>query len=266
MSRVGFIGGGKMAEAIISDMIKSRTFKPHEVFVSDISEERRRILKNRHGVNVLADNGSLPGLVEILFLAVKPQNLDEALKDLAGRIKSGQLVISIIAGKRIKRIEALLPEARIVRVMPNLAALVSESMSVFCAGKNIGDEERKTVTALLAGFGKALELPEEQFDAVTALSGSGPAYFACFVGMLVSAGEKLGLAGKDAELLAEQTMLGTARLLMSGEFSTESLIKAVSSEKGTTAAGMAALNASDVGDVISRALEAAARRSEELSR
>jgi pyrroline-5-carboxylate reductase len=266
MQRAGFIGGGKMAEAIIADLIRSQVLKPHDVFVSDISEERRRILTNRHGVNVMADNRVLPGLVEVVFLAVKPQNMDEVLKEIAGNIKHGQLVISIIAGKRIRHIEALLPDACVVRVMPNLAALVSEGMSVFCAGKNVTAADRKTAMTLLSCFGKALELPEDKFNAVTALSGSGPAFFAHFADLMVSAGEKLGLDRKDAALLAGQTMLGTAKLLVKGEFSAEALIKAVSSEKGTTVAGMAVRKASDIGDVISKTLEAAARRSEELSR
>lgn len=266
MIKVGFIGGGKMAEAAIAELVSSRVVAPRDIAVSDISEERRRLLKRRHDVVVLADNRMLLGMCEVVFLAVKPQNLDALLTDIAGAVTPGHLIISIAAGKRLAHIEALLPEGRVIRVMPNLAVSVSEGMSVFAMGTRVTAEDRRTAVSLLSAFGLVLELPEENFDAVTALSGSGPAFFAHLLLLMAEAGEQLGLARKDSLLLAEQTMLGTAILLTKAAMSPEDLIAAVSSEKGTTVAGMAVLRSSALAQIMRDALVAAARRSEELSR
>lgn len=263
--KVGFVGGGKMAEAIIADLVHSRILDSRDIFVVDISEERRRLLKRRHGVNVFADNALMLGVVDVLFLAVKPQNLEAVLTELADDVRPDHLLISIAAGKRIEFIEAKLPQAKVVRVMPNLPALISEGMSVFCMGQRATVSDRKTAVTLLSCFGQVLELPEEQFDAVTALSGSGPAFFAHFLQLMIEGGEQLGLKRKDAALLAEQTMLGTAMLLVKGEYGIDELIKAVSSAKGTTVAGMEVINASDLRRIACETLEAAARRSQELS-
>ena len=265
MMKVGFIGGGKMGEAIVADLVRSRILNPHDVYVCEISEDRRRLLKRRHGVNVFADNSLLLGVVDVVFLAVKPQALDAVLAETAEAIHEEHLVISIVAGKRLAHIESLLPGAKVVRVMPNLAATISEGMSVFCMGGRTTVEDRKRAVTLLSCFGQVLELPEEHFDAVTALSGSGPAFFAHFLELMVQGGESLGLSRKDAELLAEQTMLGTAMLLAKGEFGARELIDSVSSAKGTTVAGMGVLTAAPLKEAIEATLAAAAKRSEELS-
>ncbi len=263
--KVGFIGGGKMAGAIISDMVRSRIVNPHDIFVCDVSEERRRVLKRRHGVNVYADNSMLLGATDIVFLAVKPQNQDEVLNEISSFVTREHLIISIAAGRKIEHIESLLPDIRVVRVMPNLAAMISEGMSVFCMGNHATVDDRKKVITLLSCFGQVLELPESKFDAVTALSGSGPAFFAHFLALMIDAGEQLGLERKAASLLAEQTMLGTAMLFAKGEFGAEDLIQAVSSAKGTTVAGMEVLKKSGLEQAICDTLSAAAKRSAELS-
>ncbi len=265
MMKVGFIGGGKMGEAIIADLVNSRILNPHDIFVCDVSEERRRVMKRRHGVNVFADNGLLLGVADVVFIALKPQNLDAVLDEIAESVTHDHLFISIAAGKRIAGIEAKLPDAKVVRVMPNLCALISEGMSVFCTGENVTVADRKTAVTLLSCFGQVLELPEDQFDAVTAVSGSGPAFFAHYLKLMIEGGVQLGLDRKDAELLAEQTMLGTAMLLVKGEYSSEELIAAVSSAKGTTVAGMAVLTASPLEEAVAGTLKAAAARSKELS-
>lgn len=265
MINVGFIGGGKMGEAIVVDLVRSRMLNPDDIYVSEISEERRRVLKRRHGVNVFADNTMLMKVVDIVFLAVKPQHLDEVLEEIDPAVCEKHLIVSIAAGKKIDHIESILTEAKIVRVMPNIAATVSEGMSVFCTGHRVKVEDRRTVVTLLSCFGQVLELPEEQFDAVTALSGSGPAFFAHFLDLMVEGGVGLGLSRKDAELLAAQTMLGTAMLLAKGEYSAKELIDVVSSARGTTVAGMAVLSKAPLKEALAETLAAAARRSEELS-
>lgn len=255
-----------MAEAIIADMVRSRIVSPHDIFVCEICEDRRRVLKRRHAVNVYADNSMLLNATNIIFLAVKPQNQDEVLNEISEFVTPAHLLISIAAGRKIEHIESLLADRRVVRVMPNLPAMVSEGMSVFCMGSHATDDDRKKVITLLSCFGQVLELTEDKFDAVTALSGSGPAFFAYFLALMIDAGEKLGLERKSASLLAEQTMLGTAMLFAKGELSAEDLIQAVSSAKGTTVAGMEVIKKSNMGKSICDTLQAAAKRSAELSK
>jgi pyrroline-5-carboxylate reductase len=266
MSGIGFIGGGKMAEAMIGGLIRSKVASPADIHVSDISEERRKALQSRHGIRTYADNAAVAAACQTVFLAVKPQQLAELLGALAGLFTAKHLVLSIAAGKRLVFFESRLPAARVIRVMPNLGVLASEGMSVFCAGARATADDRRTATALLTSFGRALELPEEQFDAVTALSGSGPAYFAQFLNLMAEAGAQLGLTKEDALLLATQTLFGAATLIAKGLYTPDDLIKAVSSEKGTTVAGMAVLKDSPIAKIVADTLAAATRRSEELSR
>lgn len=263
--KISFIGAGKMAEAIIASLIRAKVASPSEIFASDTSEDRRKALKKDYGVNTYASNSLVAGMGNVIFLAVKPQQLDDVLAEIAPSVTREHLVISIAAGRRLARIEELLPEARVIRVMPNIACLATEGMSVFCAGGRALASDRALAKKLLGSVGRVLELPEEQFDAVTALSGSGPAFFAWVAGQAAEAAVRLGLSREDACTLAAQTMLGTARLMLEKPMAPTELVAAVSSPNGTTVAGMKVLAASDVGAVLADTLKAAAQRSRELS-
>lgn len=266
MKAVGFVGGGKMAEAMIGGLIRAGAARPEEVHASDISAERRQALAGRHGVHTHPGNAAVARACPVLFLAVKPQQLPELLAELAPEITARHLVLSIAAGKRLEFFEARLPAARVIRVMPNLGVLAAQGMSAYCAGARATAEDRRTAADLLASFGQALELPESQFDAVTALSGSGPAYFALFLKLMAEAGARLGLQAEDAQRLARQTMAGTAALITRDLYTPDALIQAVSSAKGTTVAGLEVFQQSAMAQIVADALAAAARRSEELSR
>lgn len=263
--KVGFIGAGNMAEAMIASLINSKMLVPHEISVSDISADRRSLVKQSYRVNVYSKNQVIPGVADVLFLAVKPQQLPEVLGELAPNVGHQHLVISIVAGKKVQFIQSQLPQARVVRVMPNLPCTVSEGMSVFCMGDTANMSDRQTASHLLSAFGQVLELPEEQFDAVTALSGSGPAFFTYFLNQMVDASVKEGISRENALMLACQTMLGTSRLLIEKNLDPADLIKSVTSAKGTTAAGLAVLDKSDVSGIVNQTIKAAARRSAELS-
>jgi pyrroline-5-carboxylate reductase len=263
--KIGFIGCGRMAEAIISSLISSRIVGAHQVSASDISKERREEVKARHGINLYTRNNLIPEIAEVLFLAVKPQQLGSVLEGIAGQVTDKHLVISIAAGKAVSFVESALPAARVIRVMPNLPCTVGEGMSVFCAGSKATPTDKQKTEKLLGSFGKVLQLPEEAFDAVTAMSGSGPAFFTYYLAKMVSAGVKAGLRREDALLLAEQTMLGTSKLLISKGTRPEDLIEAVASSKGTTAAGLDVLRSSDLHEIVNKTIEAAANRSRELS-
>ncbi len=263
--KIGFIGCGKMAEAIIASLIQSKIVGAHELFASDVDAERRRIVKGRYGLNIYTRNDVICDMADIIFLATKPQNMGEVLKDISEHITPEHLVISIAAGKTISFLEGGLDEARVIRVMPNLPCTVGEGVSVFCSGRKASAKDRRNAEKLLNSFGKVLELPEEMFDAVTAVSGSGPAFFAYYLEKMIASGVKVGLRQKDAIVLAEQTMLGTSRLLIERNITPDELIKAVASSKGTTSEGLAVLRKSDMGQIMDNTIAAAARRSKELS-
>jgi pyrroline-5-carboxylate reductase len=264
--RVGFIGGGAMAEAILAALARAGQVRADAMAVSDSSPARRRALKRDYTAAVLPDNSAVARAAAVLFLAVKPQQLGAVLDEIAPVLAARTLVISIAAGKTLAFLEDRLPGARVIRVMPNLPAQVGDGMSVFCAGRRARPADRKTARALLGSFGRVLELPEARFDAVTALSGSGPAFFAYLLDALAEGGVAEGLSRKDALVLAEQTMLGTARLLMERGTDPRDLIEAVTSAKGTTAAGRAVLERSATARTLMRTIRAAARRSRALSR
>ena len=187
---------------------------------------------------------------DILFIAIKPQQIAEALAPLAEAVTADQLVISIAAGRTIASIEALLPAARVVRIMPNLPCQVAEGMTAFCLGHKTRTGDQRIVGELLACFGRVLEMPESKFDVVTAISGSGPAFFAHFLCRIVEAGVANGLTNDEATLLAEQTMLGTARVLLTGETHPHDFIRAVTSPQGTTEAGLTALASPVLADLV----------------
>lgn len=263
--KVGFIGTGKMAEAIISSLVESKTLGAHQILACDIDGTRRRQIKRRYGINVYSRTEHLVDVSEVIFLAVKPQDITETLQPLSGALSKRHLMISIAAGKTIANLESLIPEARVVRVMPNICSLVSQGMSAFCMGTRTKVSDVKTVKVLLSSFGKVQELDEKYFDAVTALSGSGPAFFGYVLQTMVDSAAKMGVPEDAALLLGEQTMFGTASLLMEKKMSPEALIEAVTSKKGTTEAGLGVLSGSAVASILDDTLQAASRRSKELS-
>jgi len=263
--KIGLIGAGNMAEAIIGSLLASKQFTPHEISVSDISADRRKVIKQSFQVNVYSKNQVVPGVADVLFLSVKPQQIQEVLAEISSDVGHQHLVVSIVAGKKLDFIQSMLPRARVVRVMPNLPCTVSEGMSVFCMGATANAADRQLTFNLLSSFGKVLELTEDKFDVVTALSGSGPAFFSYFCVQMVDAAVKEGLSRKDALMMATQTMLGTSRLLVEKKLDPADLIKTVASAKGTTAAGLAILDKSDLSEIAVKTIKAAARRSAELS-
>lgn len=263
--KIGFLGAGKMAEAIITALIEQRVVNADDVFAGEPSASRRRALKRRLAINTFAANRDVVERCSVLVLAVKPQDLAAVVEEIAPRLTRRHLLISIVAGITTARLEAWVPGVRVVRVMPNLACTVGRSMSVYTCGTHAKASDRKTAAKLLASCGEIIELDEEHFDAVTALSGSGPAFFAYVADRLAAAAVAEGIDPEVAHLLAQQTMLGTADLLIQTGTEPADLIAAVSSAKGTTAEGMKVLKRSDVGRVLRETIKATAQRSRELS-
>lgn len=263
---IGFIGAGKMAEAMMVGMIAKQVFRPGDIVASDISEGRLAELGRQLGIRTTPDNAEVVRQARTCVLAVKPQQIDDVLRRLAPDITGEHLLISIAAGKTIACLEALLPRGRVIRVMPNIACLAGEGMNVFTCGGRTTPVDAGEVRSLLGCCGKALELAEEQFDAVTALSGSGPAFFAWLLDRLVDGAVAAGLPRGQALFLAEQTMAGTARLLMDKQMEPADLAAAVTSPGGTTAAGRAVLEQADLAERLSGVIRAATLRSRELGR
>jgi pyrroline-5-carboxylate reductase len=256
------IGGGKIGEALLSGLI--RRGGPDGILICERSPERAAQLAERYRVPAV-DLGSAAVRARVLLLAVKPQDIDVLLGRLAEHVDEGHLVVSVAAGVPTARIEAALPPGvPVVRVMPNTPALVDEGMSVLSAGAHAGESDLDEAEALLAAVGRVRRVPEAQQDAVTALSGSGPAYFFYLVEAMIDAGILLGLPRSLAADLVVQTALGAAVMLRdTGEHPVQ-LREAVSSPGGTTVAAIRELERHGVRAALSAAIEAAHARSVEL--
>ncbi|SDF92395.1 pyrroline-5-carboxylate reductase [Blastococcus aurantiacus] len=256
------VGGGRMGEALLAGIV--RRGGPGDVVVCERSAERGAELAERYGVDLV----DLPGAAaraRVVLLAVKPQDVDGLLGRLAGHLDSDHLVVSVAAGVTTARIEAALaPGVPVVRVMPNTPALVEEGMSVLSAGAHAADEHLDEAERLLAAVGRVRRVPEAQQDAVTALSGSGPAYFFYLVEAMVDAGVALGLSPELSTDLIVQTALGAAVMLRDSGQDAQALRAAVSSPNGTTVAAIAELDRHDVRAAMAAAVAAAHARSLEL--
>lgn len=262
---IGFIGTGKMADAVLAGVLNAGLVEPWQVTACEKVAERRREIQKLRKIVFVETAAEVVKHAQVVVLAVKPQDLDGVLAEIGPAVKASNLIVSIAAGKTTGYLQKKLgPKVRIARVMPNLPLTVGLGMSAFCLGKAAKASDRATVRKLLACAGETAELPEKQFDAVTALSGSGPAFFTYVLRELAKASVKAGLDRKAAPLLAIQTMLGTAMVLLETGISPEDFITAVASPKGTTEAGLNVLEASDIADVLARTIQAAADRSKEL--
>ncbi|MCW2698665.1 MAG: proC [Blastococcus sp.] len=259
---LAIIGGGKIGEALLSGLV--RRGGPDGILVCERSPERAAQLTDRYGTPAV-DLADAAARARVLLLAVKPQDIDVLLGSLGEYVDDGHLVVSVAAGVPTARIEAALPAGvAVVRVMPNTPALVDEGMSVLSAGAHAGEADLDEAEALLAAVGRVRRVPESQQDAVTALSGSGPAYFFFLVEAMVDAGILLGLPRALAADLIVQTALGAAVMMRdSGEHPVQ-LREAVTSPGGTTIAAIRELERHGVRAALIAAIEAAHARSVEL--
>jgi pyrroline-5-carboxylate reductase len=256
----GFIGGGNMAEALIKGMTANGI---KDIFVSEPREERRHELQQNYGIKTTQSSKEVVSDCDIIILAVKPQNIKEVLDEISDIITENKTVVSIVAGITIAYLESRLKTKRIIRVMPNTPAIVQEGMSVMSLCGCFFGREVAIVRDILMSVGKVLTLPEELMNAVTALSGSGPAFIALFTEAMIISGQKMGINKTDATALAVQTLLGTARLLDTG-MSAQKLRHMVTSPGGTTAAGLAVFEERGLENIVQECLEAAKNRAIEL--
>jgi len=256
---IGFIGGGNMAEALIKG-ISAKHGK--DIIVSEPLDNRRDYLEKTYRVKTTSDNKEVLKNSTVIILAVKPQNMDEVTAEISD-MTIDKIVVSIAAGIPISYLASRLKTSKIIRVMPNTPALIQAGMSVMSMCECIHDKEISIIKEIFMSAGVLLMLPEKYMNAVTALSGSGPGFFAYFIEAFIEGGMKIGLEKADAQTLAIQTMLGTARLLDTG-MDPAKLREMVTSPGGTTAAGLKVFQERGVADAVIASLEAATNRAKEL--
>lgn len=258
--KIGFIGFGKMGSSIAKSLKKSGK---NEITCFDTNNDVLAEAK-KTGFNIASSEKDVAEKSDVIFVCVKPQDIDSALMEIK-TVSNGKIIVSIAAGKKMSAMKTVLGESKIVRVMPNINALAEASMNVFTT-QNLSAMEKKKILELLNKCGVSLELPEEKFDAITAVSGSGPAFVAYFVEALAEAGEKNGLEAKESYELALQTLLGTAKLLSENNWEPKKVVEMVSSPNGTTVAGRKILESSEFKKIIEDTVTAARKRSAELGK
>ncbi|MET0385977.1 MAG: pyrroline-5-carboxylate reductase [Polyangiales bacterium] len=260
-----FIGGGNMAGALIHGLIETGTARAEQVLVSDVRPEGLAQLHQRYGVRTSTDNREACRS-DVVILSVKPQIFPALLPDIAPHLGASSLVISIAAGVPLAAIEAQLPAARVVRAMPNTPALASAGATALAGGVRASTADLALASAIFASVGEVVTVTDAQMDAVTALSGSGPAYVFLLVESLATAGAQLGLPPEVAAQLAAQTVYGAGKLLHESSDTPSELRRKVTSPGGTTAAGLQALEQHGFPAAVAACLDAACRRGGELGR
>jgi pyrroline-5-carboxylate reductase len=263
--KIGFIGGGKMGEALCKGIIKAELSSADNIIMSDVVAERCKFLHQEMGVKTTQNNKDVVSFADVIVVAVKPQLMGEVLNNVKNDITGRHLVVSIAAGIPIKFIESrLLPGARIVRVMPNTPCLVSASATAYALNKYATNVDSQLVSRIFSAVGKAFQLDEKYLDAVTGLSGSGPAYVYMFIEALSDGGVKMGLPRDVATVLAAQTVLGAAKMVLETGQHPAQLKDAVTSPGGTTIEGISKLEEGGLRSTLINTVEAAALKSKKL--
>ncbi|KPJ58252.1 MAG: hypothetical protein AMJ42_03610 [Deltaproteobacteria bacterium DG_8] len=263
--KIGFIGVGNMGEALIRGILKAKLLSPQNVYASDIRESRLQQLQRDCGITTFKYNKEIALKTRIIVLAVKPQNMEEVLKEIAPVVNKKHLIISIAAGISTSYISRHFNnEIPIIRVMPNTPALIQEGASALAKGKDVTENDLENAQKLFVSVGKTVVVDESLMDAVTGLSGSGPAYFFLFIEALTDAGVKVGLPRSVALLLSTQTCLGAARMIFETGEHPAKLRDIVTSPGGTTLSGLNAMEKGNLRKIIMDAVESATRRSKEL--
>jgi len=265
--KIGFIGCGKMASAIIGGVIASKFLSSDEIQASEITPDKADAKSKEFGIKVMTDNLELVRTSDIVFVSTTPNYAEAVLNEIKSEITTDKLLVSICAGVTTKFIESVIGEnQRVVRVMPNTPALVLEGMSGVCGGKSAGVNDIKFVIELLSNIGKAIEVTEEQMDIVTAISGSGPAFYYKIMNEIARAGEKLGMDYEKALTLSIQTAIGSAKMLLSSTLPAEDMIAAVATPGGCTRVGVDYMNEVDSAKILYNLIDKTATKAHALGK
>jgi len=263
--KIGLLGAGNMAGALIRGLLGSKTLRPEQIRASDPRADQLAELEKSYGIQTHGDNSELLAWANVVVLSVKPQVIGQVLEQASSRIDSDTLVISIAAGVPLSAIEARLPDGvRVLRAMPNTAAIALAGATGIAPGSHAGPADLHFARALFDAVGRSVVLDESALDAVTGLSGSGPAYVMLIIDALADGGVKVGLNRDTALMLAAQTVYGSAKLLLETGEHPGRLKDMVTSPGGTTIAGIHALEAGGLRHTLMNAVELATRRATEL--
>ena len=265
--KIGFIGGGKMGEALINGILRAGLSSSDKIMVSDVDKKRLQILEKEAGIKTTQDNKKITSDSDIIILAVKPNMMGSVLDELNSEITSKHLIISIAAGIPLSFIESSLNKGcRAIRVMPNTPCLVGETAAGYALGKKATRNDGKLVGQILDAVGKSFLLEEKYLDAVTGLSGSGPAFIYVVIEALADGGIKMGLPRDVAITLAAQTAFGAAKMVLESGTHIGQLRDSVTSPGGTTIEGLHALEKGGIRNALIDAVETATKKSKSLGK
>ena len=269
--KLGIVGGGVMGEALLSRMLAQQLYRPDNVLVSEPQAHRRDVLVQKYAVKVTSDNRAVAAASDVLLLAIKPQVFEAVAKELAQGDSNASpareqlpVVVSILAGVSLSQLEAAFGRQPVIRAMPNTPATVGAGITAIAPGKTVAPSHIEQATAIFQAVGEVVEVPEYLMDAVTGLSGSGPAYVAIMIEALADGGVAAGLPRAIASKLALSTVLGTAQLLQETQMHPAELKDRVTSPGGTTIAGMRELERAGFRSALIEAVQAAKERSQQL--
>ena len=264
--KIAIIGGGNMGSTYAKAFIQSNIVKKESLLIIEKHSEKIEELKRELGVTIQDDLAPNMAEFDIIIVAVKPQDFRVLAATLNTYLNPKQLIISIMAGITIEKITSLLAHGNVIRAMPNTPAQLGYGITGFSAAAGVTDDDINTIKILLETTGKAIFMKDENMlDAVTALSGSGPAYFYYFVKYMIEAGKQMGMDEAIAATLVKQTMLGSFQIMNNSTLSLDEMIRMVASKGGTTEAALKSFDANNVGNHIVEALQAAESRAKDLS-
>jgi pyrroline-5-carboxylate reductase len=263
--KLAFLGAGNMAEALVSGILKAKLAPPANISATDISQSRLEHFKKSFQIQVGSDNAEEAKRADVVILCVKPQVMDSVLSEIKGELSGGQLVISVAAGYPLKRLQQYIGEhISLVRAMPNTPAVIQEGVTALAGSSGLPSHHLRQAQAIFESVGKAVLVEETLMDAVTGLSGSGPAYVYLIIEALIDGGVRVGLPRGVATVLAAQTVAGAARLMLETGEHPALLKDRVTSPGGTTIAGLQQLEAGRLRATLMQAVESATNRSREL--
>jgi pyrroline-5-carboxylate reductase len=265
--QVGFVGSGNMGEALVNGLLHGRLCRPEQILCSDVRSEKLKMIREKYGAKGTPHNTEVVRQSDIIVLAVKPQIMKPVVDEIAKYLDLSKLIISIAAGVPLEAIESCAKkELKLIRVMPNICVSVREGISAIAAGKHASKEDLLLAKTIFDSVGKSLFIEEVLLDAVTGLSGSGPAYIFLIIDALADAGVKVGLSRDDALILASQTVLGAAKMLLETGEHPGKLKDLVTSPGGTAIAGLHTLEEGGLRTTLINAVEVATQRSEALGK
>jgi pyrroline-5-carboxylate reductase len=263
--RIAFIGAGSMTEALVAGMLTAAVTETTRLYATDILPGRRDYMQTQYGIRVGQNNRQAAENADVIVLSIEPQDLDQVLADICTSVHDNCLIVSVAAGYPIERVAAHVnPERQIVRAMPNTPSSILAGMTALTFGANVSDLHRALARVIFEAVGKVVVVDETLMDAVTGLSGSGPAYIYVIIEALADGGVRMGLPRQVAEMLAAQTVLGSARMFLESGEHPGRLKDRITSPAGTTIAGIEQLEARQFRATLISAVEAATNRSREL--